>query len=72
MTFAYLLSSYPALRALARSHSYARRLRKYISGPLSPLSNHQFSRKDTVTLSRCIGTVPELIQPGASRSTERT
>jgi len=73
MTLAYLLTSCPLLWALARWHSSACHALHDLPGRTSPPSNpHLLYRKDTVTASRNLTSVPDLIEPGASTPVERT
>jgi len=66
------LSSYPALRLWLGRTGASAVGRSYIIGLWRRNSNHEISRKVTVTISREVDTELESFEPGASRSVERT
>ena len=66
------LNSYPALRALARSHWCVHCRQKCLLGTWRLLSNCKLSRRNAVNLSQELDTELESLEPGASRSVERT
>jgi len=68
----FLLNLNPVLRPRARSHWCVNWRKKCLLGTWSLLTNRKLSRRDAATSSQELNTELESIEPGTSRSVERT